>query len=138
MAGTTLLLLGVVLVIIVVFASSYRVYYLVADNYKNLNSRIHYYGMFGLLCTGLPVLIIYFFWWLIIPFYLEATVVEHLINSFKVSSDENISLLVGQVETIRDTFLSADLSKTTEIFNQTGTIDYEVMASLYDLSLIHI
>ena len=132
MAGTTLLLVGVVLVVVVVFTSSYRVSYLVRDNHKSLNSRIHYYGMFGLLSTGLPVLIIYLLWWLLIPFYFEASVVKDLVNSLGISPDENISLLVGQVETIRDTFLSADLSKKTEIFNQTGTIDYEVMASLYD------
>ena len=71
MAGTTLLLVSVVLLVVVVFASSYRVSYLVADNYKNLNSRLHYYGMFGLLCTGLPVLMIYLLWWLLIPFILK-------------------------------------------------------------------
>ena len=104
MAGTTLLLVGVVLVVVVVFTSSYRVSYLVRDNYKSLNSRIHYYGMFGLLSTGLPVLIIYLLWWLLIPFYFEAIVVKDLVNSLGISPDENISLLVGQVETIRDTF----------------------------------
>ena len=131
MAGTTLLLVGVVLVVVVVFTSSYRVSYLVTDNYKSLNSRIHYYGMFGLLCTGLPVLIIYLLWWLLIPFYFEASIINNLVNSLEISPDENISLLVGQVETIRDTFLSADLSKKSEVFNQNGTIDYEVMTSLY-------
>ena len=132
MAGTTLLLVGVVLVVVVVFTSSYRVSYLVRDNYKSLNSRIHYYGMFGLLSTGLPVLIIYLLWWLLIPFYFEASVVKDLVNSLGISPDENISLLVGQVETIRDTFLSADLSKKSEVFNRNGTINYEVLASLYD------
>ena len=132
MAGTTLLLVGVVLVVVVVFTSSYRVSYLVRDNYKSLNSRIHYYGMFGLLSTGLPVLIIYLLWWLLIPFYFEASVVKDLVNSLGISPDENISLLVGQVETIRDTFLSADLSKNSEVFDHNGTINYEVMASLYD------
>ena len=132
MAGTTLLLVGVVLVVVVVFTSSYRVSYLVTDNYKSLNSRIHYYGMFGLLCTGLPVLIIYLLWWLLIPFYFEASVVESLINSLEISPDENLSLLVGQIEIIRDTFLSADLSKKSEVLNQNGTINYEVVASLYD------
>ena len=131
MAGTTLLLVSVVLLVVVVFASSYRVSYLVVDNYKNLNSRLHYYGMFGLLCTGLPVLIIYLLWWLLIPFYFEASIINNLVNSLEISPDENISLLVGQVETIRDTFLSADLSKKSEVFNQNGTIDYEVMTSLY-------
>ena len=131
MAGTTLLLVGVVLVVVVVFTSSYRVSYLVRDNYKSLNSRIHYYGMFGLLSTGLPVLIIYLLWWLLIPFYFEASVVKDLVNSLGISPDENISLLVGQVETIRDTFLSADLSKKSEVFNYNGTINYEVLASLY-------
>ena len=131
MAGTTLLLVSVVLLVVVVFASSYRVSYLVVDNYKNLNSRLHYYGMFGLLCTGLPVLIIYLLWWLLIPFYFEASIVNNLVNSLEISPDENISLLVGQVETIRDTFLSADLSKKSEVFNQNGTIDYEAMTSLY-------
>ena len=131
MAGTTLLLVSVVLLVVVVFASSYRVSYLVVDNYKNLNSRLHYYGMFGLLCTGLPVLIIYLLWWLLIPFYFEASIINNLVNSLEISLDENISLLVGQVETIRDTFLSADLSKKSEVFNQNGTIDYEVMTSLY-------
>ena len=130
MAGTTLLLVSVVLLVVVVFASSYRVSYLVVDNYKNLNSRLHYYGMFGLLCTGLPVLIIYLLWWLLIPFYFEASIVNNLVNSLEISPDENISLLVGQVETIRDTFLSADLSKKSEVFNQNGTIDYEAMTSL--------
>ena len=132
MAGTTLLLVGVVLVVVVVFTSSYRVSYLVRDNYKSLNSRIHYYGMFGLLSTGLPVLIIYLLWWLLIPFYFEASVVKDLVNSLGISPDENISLLVGQVETIRDTFLSADLSEKPEVFNHNGTINYEVLASLYD------
>ena len=132
MAGTTLLLVGVVLVVVVVFTSSYRVSYLVRDNYKSLNSRIHYYGMFGLLSTGLPVLIIYLLWWLLIPFYFETSVVKDLVNSLEISPDENISLLVGQVETIRDTFLSADLSKKSEVFNRNGTINYEVLASLYD------
>ena len=132
MAGTTLLLVGVVLVVVVVFTSSYRVSYLVRDNYKSLNSRIHYYGMFGLLSTGLPVLIIYLLWWLLIPFYFEASVVKDLVNSLGISPDENISLLVGQVETIRDTFLSADFSKKSEVFNHNGTINYEVLASLYD------
>ena len=132
MAGTTLLLVGVVLVVVVVFTSSYRVSYLVTDNYKSLNSRIHYYGMFGLLCTGLPVLITYLLWWLLIPFYFEASVVESLINSLEISPDENLSLLVGQIEIIRDTFLSADLSKKSEVLNQNGTINYEVVASLYD------
>ena len=132
MAGTTLLLVGVVLVVVVVFTSSYRVSYLVRDNYKSLNSRIHYYGMFGLLSTGLPVLIIYLLWWLLIPFYFEASVVKDLVNSLGISPDENISLLVGQVETIRDTFLSADLSKKSEVFNHNGKINYEVLASLYD------
>ena len=132
MAGTTLLLVGVVLVVVVVFTSSYRVSYLVRDNYKSLNSRIHYYGMFGLLSTGLPVLIIYLLWWLLIPFYFEANVVKDLVNSLEISPDENISLLVGQVETIKDTFLSADLSKKSEVFNRNGTINYEVLASLYD------
>ena len=132
MAGTTLLLVGVVLVVVVVFTSSYRVSYLVRDNYKSLNSRIHYYGMFGLLSTGLPVLIIYLLWWLLIPFYFEASVVKDLVNSLGISPDENISLLVGQVETIRDTFLSADLSKKSEVLNHNGTINYEVLASLYD------
>jgi phosphate transport system permease protein len=132
MAGTTLLLVGVVLVVVVVFTSSYRVSYLVRDNYKSLNSRIHYYGMFGLLSTGLPVLIIYLLWWLLIPFYFEASVVKDLVNSLGISPDENISLLVGQVETIRDTFLSADLLKISEVFNDNGTINYEVLASLYD------
>ena len=131
MAGTTLLLVSVVLLVVVVFASSYRVSYLVVDNYKNLNSRLHYYGMFGLLCTGLPVLIIYLLWWLLIPFYFEASIINNLVNSLEISPDENISLLVGQVETIRDTFLSADLSKKSEVFNHNGTIDYEVMTSLY-------
>ena len=131
MAGTTLLLVSVVLLVVVVFASSYRVSYLVVDNYKNLNSRLHYYGMFGLLCTGLPVLIIYLLWWLLIPFYFEASIINNLVNSLEISPDENISLLVGQVETIRDTFLSVDLSKKSEVFNQNGTIDYEVMTSLY-------
>ena len=131
MAGTTLLLVSVVLLVVVVFASSYRVSYLVADNYKNLNSRLHYYGMFGLLCTGLPVLMIYLLWWLLIPFYFEASIINNLVNSLEISPDENISLLVGQVETIRDTFLSADLSKKSEVFNQNGTIDYEAMTSLY-------
>ena len=131
MAGTTILLVSVVLLVVVVFASSYRVSYLVVDNYKNLNSRLHYYGMFGLLCTGLPVLIIYLLWWLLIPFYFEASIINNLVNSLEISPDENISLLVGQVETIRDTFLSADLSKKSEVFNQNGTIDYEVMTSLY-------
>lgn len=131
MAGTTLLLVSVVLLVVVVFASSYRVSYLVVDNYKNLNSRLHYYGMFGLLCTGLPVLIIYLLWWLLIPFYFEASIINNLVNSLEISPDENISLLVGQVETIRDTFLSADLSKKSEVFNQNGTIDYELMTSLY-------
>ena len=131
MAGITLLLVSVVLLVVVVFASSYRVSYLVVDNYKNLNSRLHYYGMFGLLCTGLPVLIIYLLWWLLIPFYFEASIINNLVNSLEISPDENISLLVGQVETIRDTFLSADLSKKSEVFNQNGTIDYEVMTSLY-------
>ena len=131
MAGATLLLVSVVLLVVVVFASSYRVSYLVVDNYKNLNSRLHYYGMFGLLCTGLPVLIIYLLWWLLIPFYFEASIINNLVNSLEISPDENISLLVGQVETIRDTFLSADLSKKSEVFNQNGTIDYEVMTSLY-------
>ena len=131
MAGTTLLLVSVVLLVVVVFASSYRVSYLVVDNYKNLNSRLHYYGIFGLLCTGLPVLIIYLLWWLLIPFYFEASIINNLVNSLEISPDENISLLVGQVETIRDTFLSADLSKKSEVFNQNGTIDYEVMTSLY-------
>lgn len=131
MAGTTLLLVSVVLLVVVVFASSYRVSYLVVDNYKNLNSRLHYYGMFGLLCTGLPVLIIYLLWWLLIPFYFEASIINNLVNSLEIAPDENISLLVGQVETIRDTFLSADLSKKSEVFNQNGTIDYEVMTSLY-------
>lgn len=131
MAGTTLLLMSVVLLVVVVFASSYRVSYLVVDNYKNLNSRLHYYGMFGLLCTGLPVLIIYLLWWLLIPFYFEASIINNLVNSLEIAPDENISLLVGQVETIRDTFLSADLSKKSEVFNQNGTIDYEVMTSLY-------
>ena len=131
MAGTTLLLVSVVLLVVVVFASSYRVSYLVVDNYKNLNSRLHYYGMFGLLCTGLPVLIIYLLWWLLIPFYFEASIINNLVNSLEISPDENISLLVGQVETIRDTFLSGDLSKKSEVFNQNGTIDYEVMTSLY-------
>ena len=132
MAGTTLLLVGVVLVVVVVFTSSYRVSYLVRDNYKSLNSRIHYYGMFGLLSTGLPVLIISLLWWLLIPFYFEASVVKDLVNSLGISPDENISLLVGQVETIRDTFLSADLSKKSEVFNRNGTINYEVLASLYE------
>ena len=132
MAGTTLLLVGVVLVVVVVFTSSYRVSYLVRDNYKSLNSRIHYYGMFGLLSTGLPVLIIYLLWWLLIPFYFEASVVKDLVNSLGISPDENISLLVGQVETIRDTFLSADLSEKAEVFNHNGKINYEVLASLYD------
>ena len=132
MAGTTLLLVGVVLVVVVVFTSSYRVSYLVRDNYKSLNSRIHYYGMFGLLCTILPVLIIYLLWWLLVPFYFEASVVESLINSLEISPDENLSLLVGQIEIIRDTFLSADLSKKSEVLNQNGTINYEVLASLYD------
>ena len=132
MAGTTLLLLGVVLVVVVVFTSSYRVSYLVRDNYKSLNSRIHHYGMFGLLSTGLPVLIIYLLWWLLIPFYFEASVVKDLVNSLGISPDENISLLVGQVETIRDTFFSADLLKKSEVFNHNGTINYEVLASLYD------
>lgn len=132
MAGTTLLLVGVVLVVVVVFTSSYRVSYLVTDNYKSLNSRIHYYGMFGLLCTGLPVLITYLLWWLLIPFYFEASVVESLVNSLEISPDENLSLLVGQIEIIRDTFLSADLSKKSEVLNQNGTINYEVVASLYD------
>ena len=132
MAGTTLLLVGVVLVVVVVFTSSYRVSYLVRDNYKSLNSRIHYYGMFGLLSTSLPVLIIYLLWWLLIPFYFEAIVVKDLVNSLGISPDENISLLVGQVETIRDTFFSADLSKKLEVFNHNGTINYEVLASLYD------
>ena len=132
MAGTTLLLVGVVLVVVVVFTSSYRVSYLVRDNYKSLNSRIHYYGMFGLLSTGLPVLIIYLLWWLLIPFYFEANVVKDLVNSLEISPDENISLLVAQVETIRDTFLSADLSKKSEVFNHNGTINFEVLASLYD------
>ena len=132
MAGTTLLLVGVVLVVVVVFTSSYRVSYLVRDNYKSLNSRIHYYGMFGLLSTGLPVLIIYLLWWLLIPFYFEASVVKDLVNSLGISPDENISLLVGQVETIRDTFLSADLSKKSEVLNHNGKINYEVLASLYD------
>ena len=132
MAGTTLLLVGVVLVVVVVFTSSYRVSYLVRDNYKSLNSRIHYYGMFGLLSTGLPVLIIYLLWWLLIPFYFEASVVKDLVNSLGISPDENISLLVGQVETIRDTFLSADLSKKSEVFNHNSKINYEVLASLYD------
>jgi phosphate transport system permease protein len=131
MAGTTLLLVGVVLVVVVVFTSSYRVSYLVRDNYKSLNSRLHYYGMFGLLCTGLPVLIIYLLWWLLIPFYFEASIIDNLVNSLEISPDENISLLVGQVETIRDTFLSADLFKKSEVFNQNGTIDYEVITSLY-------
>ena len=131
MAGTTLLLVSVVLLVVVVFASSYRVSYLVVDNYKNLNSRLHYYGMFGLLCTGLPVLIIYLLWWLLIPFYFEASIINNLVNSLEIAPDENISLLVGQVETIRDTFLSVDLSKKSEVFNQNGTIDYEVMTSLY-------
>lgn len=131
MAGTTLLLVSVVLLVVVVFASSYRVSYLVADNYKNLNSRLHYYGMFGFLCTGLPVLMIYLLWWLLIPFYFEASIINNLVNSLEISPDENISLLVGQVETIRDTFLSADLSKKSEVFNQNGTIDYEVITSLY-------
>lgn len=131
MAGTTLLLVSVVLLVVVVFASSYRVSYLVVDNYKNLNSRLHYYGMFGLLCTGLPVLIIYLLWWLLIPFYFEASIINNLVNSLEISPDENISLLVGQIETIRDTFLSVDLSKKSEVFNQNGTIDYEVMTSLY-------
>ena len=132
MAGTTLLLVGVVLVVVVVFTSSYRVSYLVRDNYKSLNSRIHYYGIFGLLSTGLPVLIIYLLWWLLIPFYFEANVVKDLVNSLEISPDENISLLVGQVETIRDTFLSADLSKKSEVFHHNGKINYEVLASLYD------
>ena len=132
MAGTTLLLVGVVLVVVVVFTSSYRVSYLVRDNYKSLNSRIHYYGMFGLLSTGLPVLIIYLLWWLLIPFYFEANVVKDLVNSLEISPDENISLLVAQVETIRDTFLSADLSKKSEVFNHNGTTNFEVLASLYD------
>ena len=132
MAGTTLLLVGVVLVVVVVFTSSYRVSYLVRDNYKSLNSRIHYYGMFGLLSTGLPVLIIYLLWWLLIPFYFEANVVKDLVNSLEISPDENISLLVAQVETIRDTFLSADFSKKSEVFNHNGTINFEVLASLYD------
>ena len=123
MAGTTLLLVGVVLLVVVVFTSSYRVSYLVRDNYKSLNSRIHYYGMFGLLSTGLPVLIIYLLWWLLIPFYFETSVVKDLVNSLEISPDENISLLVGQVETIRDTFLSADLSKKSEVFNHNGTIN---------------
>lgn len=131
MAGTTLLLVSVVLLVVVVFASSYRVSYLVVDNYKNLNSRLQYYGIFGLLCTGLPVLIIYLLWWLLIPFYFEASIINNLVNSLEISPDENISLLVGQVETIRDTFLSADLSKKSEVFNQNGTIDYEVITSLY-------
>jgi phosphate transport system permease protein len=131
MAGTTLLLVSVVLLVVVVFASSYRVSYLVVDNYRNLNARLHYYSMFGALCTGLPVLIIYLLWWLLIPFYFEASIINNLVNSLEISPDENISLLVGQVETIRDTFLSADLSKKSEVFNQNGTIDYEVITSLY-------
>ena len=131
MAGTTLLLVSVVLLVVVVFASSYRVSYLVVDNYKNLNSRLQYYGIFGLLCTGLPVLIIYLLWWLLIPFYFEASIINNLVNSLEIAPDENISLLVGQVETIRDTFSSADLSKKSEVFNKNGKIDYEVMISLY-------
>ncbi|MBL6840280.1 MAG: phosphate ABC transporter permease subunit PstC [Rhodobacteraceae bacterium] len=134
MTGATLLLAVVVLVVLSFFGSSYRVSYLVEGSKKNLNSRLHYYGMFGLLCTGLPVLIAYFFWWLLIPFYFEESVVNYLISSLEVSSEENISLLLGQVNTIRDTLLSVNHSKASEVFNQNGIIDYEVMAAIYALA----
>ena len=134
MAATTLLLAVIVFSLLTFFGSAYRVSYLVEGDKKKLNSRLHYYGLFALLCTGLPVLIAYFFWWLLIPFYFEASVVKVLINSLEVSPDENISLLLGQVNTIRDTLLSVDYSKTTELFNQSGTIDYEVMAAIYALA----
>ena len=119
MVGATLLLAVVLFVVLIFFGSSYRGAHLLKGDKKNPNSRLHYYGLFGSLCTGLPVLIAYFFWWLLIPFYFEASVVENLVNSLAVSPDENISLLVGQVETIRDTFSSAGLSKKSEIFKPT-------------------
>ena len=132
MVGATLLLAVVLLVALVFFVSSYRVSYLLKGDKKRPNSRLHYYGLFGSLCTGLPVLVAYFFWWLLIPLYFEASVVEDLVNSLAVSPEENISLLVGQVETIKDTFSSADQSKISEIFNLNGEIDYELMATLYE------
>ena len=81
MVGATLLLAVVLLVALVFFGSSYRVSYLLKGDKKRPNSRLHYYGLFGSLCTGLPVLVAYFFWWLLIPLYFEASVVEDLVNS---------------------------------------------------------
>jgi len=56
MAAATLLLAVIVFSLLTFFGFSYRVSYLVEGDKKKLNSRLHYYGLFAVLCTGLPVL----------------------------------------------------------------------------------